>query len=54
MNHRVVWIVAVLVVVAAVVAATFAFGLVRYEPPRHEESTGARAGGANQGARELA
>ena len=32
MNRRMAWIVAVLVVVAVVIAAAFAFGVVTYEP----------------------
>jgi len=40
MNHRVAWIVAVLVALAVAVLAAFAFGLVKYEPPRQEPTGG--------------
>jgi hypothetical protein len=39
MNHKVAWAVAALVVVVVVVGLAFALGLVKYEPPRREEST---------------
>jgi hypothetical protein len=40
MNRRMAWIVAVLVVVAVVIAAAFAFGVVTYEPSHHEDPGG--------------
>jgi hypothetical protein len=40
MSRRMAWIVAVLVVVAVVIAAAFAFGVVTYEPSHHEEPGG--------------
>jgi hypothetical protein len=40
MNRRMAWIVAMLVVVAVVIAAAFAFGVVTYEPSHHEDPGG--------------
>jgi hypothetical protein len=39
LDHRVVWLVAALVV-AAVIGAAFAFGVVTFEPSHHEDPGG--------------